>query len=199
MDGLSDTVASATERFDAIERSREKAMALSRSIIRKTKNMIHAIHIGEDCSDIREELMDDVRSMKEELSSEPEALNSTYVEDAMMEYSEALILDSVLRDGRVPSYDDLGISPKEWSMGLADVIGELRRVVLTRLMEGRLDEAKLRFEQMEEIYNAVMSFDVRDSVVPIRRKQDIARGVMEKTRSDVANATVMNDFKIAHQ
>ena len=195
MDGLSDTIASATERFDAIERSRERAMALSRAVIRKTKNMIHAIHIGEDCSIIRAELIDDVRSMKDELASEPDALNSTYVEDAMMEYSEALILDSVLMDGTVPSYMNMGISPKEWSMGLADVIGELRRVVMTRLMEGNIDEAKLRFGQMEEIYNAVMSFDVRDSVAPIRRKQDIARGVMEKTRSDVANAIVMNSLK----
>jgi translin len=33
-----------------------------------------------------------------------------------------------------------------------------------------------------------MNFNYPDSMVAVRRKQDIARGILEKTRGDVTNA-----------
>jgi translin len=43
---------------------------------------------------------------------------------------------------------------------------------------------------MEEISEELRMMDVPDAVVPLRRKQDIARGIMDKTRSDMLGATV---------
>ena len=73
-------------------------------------------------------------------------------------------------------------------MGMADTIGELRRIVLTHLMESDADTAKELFSVMEIMCEGLMMFDVPDAILPIRRKQDVARGVVEKTRSDLLNA-----------
>ena len=75
-------------------------------------------------------------------------------------------------------------------MGLADTVGEIRRVIVGSLMDGDRKRAKALFAAMEDIAEELLMFDVPDAVVPLRRKQDIARGIVEKTRSDMLNATL---------
>ncbi len=195
MKKLSENIESVNKRMSAIEAKRESAIAMSRAIIRKTKNMIHAVHTDEEFMSVQGELKTMVRDMISELKNEPSVLYSSAVEDACMEYSEALILSSIVRKKDIPSFTTLKISPQSWMMGLADVIGELRRLVLTALMNGDMDKATYYFESMEEIGNEVMGFDIPDAIVPIRRKQDIARGILERTRSDMANAKIMSSLE----
>ncbi len=194
MKGLTENIESINVKMSAIEVKRESAIVMSRSIIRRTKNMIHAIHQGEEFMSIQGELKASVREMISKLKDEPSVLYSAVVEDAMMEYSEALILSAIVRKKDIPSFESLRITPQAWMLGLADVIGELRRIILTNLMKGDMTKASYYFGIMEEIGNEVMSFDVPDAIVPIRRKQDIARGILEKTRSDMTNATIMSSL-----
>ncbi|MGN1045098.1 MAG: RNA-binding protein [Candidatus Methanomethylophilaceae archaeon] len=162
------------------EKEREEAIALSRKAIRLSKNIIHAIHTDDVYDDAREEL----RTLMTALSGK----NRTFAKDAMMEYAEAEILISAVSGVRTPTPDELGIDGGSWLMGMADTIGELRRIVLTRLMESDVDTAKELFSAMEVMCEGLMMFDVPDAILPIRRKQDIARGVVERTRSDLLNA-----------
>ena len=194
MKGLTENIESINKKMTAIEVKRESAIAMSRSIIRRTKNMIHAIHQGEEFMSIQGELKASVRDMISKLKDEPSVLYSAVVEDAMMEYSEALILSAIVRKKDIPSFESLKITPQSWMLGLANVIGELRRIILTYLMKGDMAKASYYFEIMEEIGNEVMNFDVPDAIVPIRRKQDITRGILERTRSEMTNATVMSSF-----
>ena len=192
MEGLAQTISEASERFGSLESKRDYACIRSRSIIRMTKNMIHAIHVGEDCSQIRAELSEEVSSMIEGLKDETIILNSAVAEDALMEYAEACIFYAARNGKRIPSFTELGISPQSWTLGLADSIGELRRSILTSLSDGDLDDARTLFSRMEEMNDALMGFDIPDAIVPIRRKQDVARGIVEKTRSDLTNAVIMS-------
>jgi translin len=41
---------------------------------------------------------------------------------------------------------------------------------------------------MEDMFLVIMRFDYPDALIPIRRKQDVARSLVEKTRGDVAVA-----------
>jgi translin len=195
MNGLSETAARASKRMDELEKSRELSISLSRALIRKTKRMIHAVHEGEDHTALRNELSVDMSSMLAQLKDEPELLYSGPVDDAMMEYSEACLLASVVDGIAMPSFEELGITPGSWMMGLADCVGELRRLVLSCLMRGDIDNAKIYFEAMDEMSNEVMMFDVPDAVLPIRHKQDSTRGIMEKTRSDMTGAVMMDGLK----
>ena len=182
------------DRLSEIEKSRTAAMESSRVITRRTKKVIHAIHVGDDHSKETEQLQNDVAVLIDELKDVPSVLNSAMVQDALGEYAEAMIFSAAVNDDEIPTSRSLRISPQSWVLGFADSIGEIRRMILACLMAGDLERAKRLFECMDEMGDDILGLDVPDAIVPIRRKQDIARGVIEKTRSDVANATMLAQF-----
>jgi translin len=188
----SDAVKEASDRLAELEKKRNTAIESSRTITRKTKNMIHAIHVGNDHRSIADELRKDVDRVRSELSGEPSVFYSAVLQDALGEYAEAFIFAAAVGGEDVPSFDSLKITPQAWVMGLADSIGEMRRMVLTYLIEGDLEKARELFGRMESIGDDVLGFDVPDAIAPIRKKQDVARSIIEKTRSDITNAVIMS-------
>ncbi|MFA5453375.1 MAG: hypothetical protein WC248_07360, partial [Candidatus Methanomethylophilaceae archaeon] len=72
MKGLSDTVSSVNKRMEKIETERELSIAASRMIIRKTKHVIHSIHLNEDHIDALKELKQDIQKLNSDLKDEPE-------------------------------------------------------------------------------------------------------------------------------
>ncbi|MCL1979259.1 MAG: RNA-binding protein [Methanomassiliicoccaceae archaeon] len=196
MERLKEAAEEAIKILHDAELRRERTVRCSRDIIRETKKMIHAIHVSEDCGGSRAALEKLVSELNAGSGSDPHAVYAGPADDALAEYAEAMILDSVIIGKGVPSFGDLGIGPGPWVMGLADCLGEMRRVVLTSLMSGDVTRAVALFSEMEDISHLIMMFDVPDQIVPIRRKQDIARGVMERTRADVANSVMMSKMKI---
>ena len=101
------------------------------------------------------------------------------------------VLASIVAEGRIPSFSEIGVPAGPWVLGLADSVGELRRIVTTRLMDGDMEGARRFFGIMEEISGEIMMLDVPDAVAPVRRKQDIVRGIMDRTRSDMTTASMM--------
>lgn len=192
MKDISGIVASVNERMDTLEKMRERSIASSRAIIRLTKRAIHSVHLNEDHTRALNEAAAEYNAMIKIICNEPEILLSGPVGDAMMELSEACILSSIVLGKDIPSYSSLNVSPQSWVMGLADALGEMRRILLAHLMRNELDDAKRMFNDMETVCDAVMSFDTPDAILPIRRKQDAARPLMERTRTDIANALIMN-------
>lgn len=175
----------ARKELTLAEKSRERAISKSRALIRASKTVIHAVHSSADLKaplETMESLFLEI--LNEELKWGP-------VTDAVAEYAEAQILVAVAQDDTIPTWETLKISPGPWVMGLADSIGEMRRLVLGKLMSGDLAGAEGTFQTMETVADELMLFDVPDAVVPLRRKQDIARGVVERTRSDLTVAKTM--------
>lgn len=183
---------SAADYFAESEKGREKAIRISREIIRSSKRVIHSIHNNQADIVETEKMKELVDGLMSDMKDDPSLAYSGPASDALSEYAEAMILNDIIFENRIPSFKDLSIDEGPWIMGLADVTGELRRVVLRKLMTGDLDGATLVFETMEQIVHGILMFDVPDAVIPLRRKQDIARGVMERTRSDMATAVVMS-------
>jgi translin len=103
----------------------------------------------------------------------------------MEEYSEAQILYTLNETGAYPRPEDVGVSTRVYLMGLADVPGELRRQALDALRRGEMSLAEERLETMEEIYLNLVSMVEAPMLRGLRRKMDIARGVIERTRSEV--------------
>ena len=194
MTGSCDAVADAAKRLSELEKKRNKAMESSRVITRRTKNMIHAIHVHDEYKAIADDIRGSVDELIDCLKDEPSIYYLAVVQDSLGEYAEAFIFASVVEKKDVPSFDSLSISPQAWLMGLADSIGEIRRMILTHLLEGDLDKARYLFDRMDSIGDDILSFDVPDAIVPVRRKQDVARSLIEKTRSDVTNAVMLAQF-----
>lgn len=188
MEGFSESIRSAAEALDRMEAERERALSLSRSVIRLSKRAIHDIHTGASPGGRMAEL-------EEAKDGIMECCQSPVVQDALMEYAEAAILASLVSDDRVPSAEELGIPVVPWILGLADCVGELRRRVTSEIIDGDLEAARRHMEAMEEICGELMLLDVPDAVAPVRRKQDVARGVVDRTRSDlIAAASAVGRF-----
>jgi len=187
MDDLKKTSDEITALFSDIEKDREKAIKNSREIIRLTKRVIHSMHLG--VTD--EECLDELRKKVKELTVDPSLAHVT--QDALAEYAETEILFSIVNDLPVPTFQELGISPQSWTLGLADSLGEVRRLLLNRLIDSEVESALLLFTKMEKIFDVLILFDVPDAIVPLRRKQDIARGIMDRTRTDITAAVLMKN------
>lgn len=173
-------------RLDEKDTVREIAIKSSRAIIRLSGSVVHGVHKGADVAVMMDEAKDEANRLRSLLSDHPEVWHSGIVGDAMQELSEAAIMVSVSADEDLPTPEELGVTPSSYLMGLADTIGELRRFSLDALKEGRMEDALRFLDMMEEMYRVLMRFDYPDALVAVRRKQDIARSLLEKTRGEVA-------------
>jgi translin len=123
------------------------------------------------------------------LQAHPDVLYGGFVQDAQKEYAEACIALAVIRNEPVPGPVDLGVSEAPYLNGMAEAIGEIRRRVVDLLREGDVDQCTALLETMSDFYAAIVSFDYPDAVLMgLRRRTDIARSIIEKTRYDLTTA-----------
>jgi translin len=151
--------------------------------------MIRGLHRREDVKEHLKDLKDEVSRLSGLVVEHPDIALAGYVESALQEYAEVTILMSMLDKDDVPSPEELGIGSVPFLLGLADTVGELRRFALDELKSGNVEKANELLEKMEDIFTALMRFDYPDAILPVRRKQDIVRSLLEKTRGEVAVAT----------
>lgn len=114
------------------------------------------------------------------------------VQECMSEFAEAEILLTLTTGAEVPDYEKVGVMASSWILGLCDCVGELRRIVLANLADGNLDEARKYFDIMKEVHEEICTIDVPDSISSVRRKQDISRGLIDKTLSELTLASIMS-------
>ncbi len=185
-----DKVASMIEaELDEKDQVREIALKSSRAIVRLSGTILRGLHGGEKGETELLELRDEMSRLSGLLKTNQDLAFTGYVMTAFQEFSEVSIVLSILEKDDVPSPEDLDVPSVGYLLGLADTVGELRRFCLEELKAGRTDRANYFLERMEDIFVALVRFDLPDAIVPIRRKQDVARSLLEKTRGDVAVAT----------
>jgi len=165
---------------------REIAIKSSRAIIRMSSGVVHGMHKGVDGEPLLSEAIDEAHKLKSILSEHIDIWHSGIVQDALQEVAEAAILDAIVKGQELPDPENLGMPGTAYLMGMADTIGELRRFALEALRRGDTPAAERYLDIMEEMFLVIMGFDYPDAIVSIRRKQDIARSVLEKTRGDVS-------------
>ncbi|MCD6446075.1 hypothetical protein J7L49_04755 [Candidatus Bathyarchaeota archaeon] len=116
----------------------------------------------------------------------PEIIYSGLFNAALQEFSEANIFLKLIEESRFIAPNEINVPSVDYVLGLADVIGEYRRLALDALREGNVDESERCLEIMEEIYTELMAMDEAYMLVPgLRRKCDVARRIIETTRGDL--------------
>lgn len=116
----------------------------------------------------------------------PDLVHTGMVDAAYQEYAEAHAFLALVRQKRFPNPRKLKVPSIPYVLGLMDVIGELRRRSLDSLRKGDVKTAEKCLEIMEQVYVEITAMDDAYLLVPgLRRKCDIARGVIEITRGDV--------------
>jgi len=116
----------------------------------------------------------------------PDLVYTGIVDAAMQEYAEAQTLLNLRLKNRFIAPEKLNVTGVVYVLGLADVIGELRRQALDSLRAGDIRGAEHCLQVMEQIYVELTSMNEAYMLVPgLRRKCDVARRIIEATRGDV--------------
>ncbi len=176
--------------FTELARLQERARRLSRQVVRDSARAINAIHRGEEriADGLIERAGKNLRRLVVLVRRDPWLEGMGDVFQAQQEYAEARLLRALLR-GKLLKPRALDVGYRAYLGAVADVIGELRRCALDAIRRGELQQAERMLERMEELYDMLMEFDYADSVIPgMRRKQDVARQLIERTRADLVLA-----------
>ena len=183
--------------FDTLYNSREKILRLSRNIVRDCSIGIKHIHRKEFSmfQEKKKKIEIDLETLNSLVNENP-GVFSKFLKTPEQEYTELIVFYSIVNDGDVPSPSELKISPLNFALGLADVIGELRRYALDNIRNSQTNELNKILESMDEIYTNLFSVDYPVGLTKdLRHKVDVARNIIEKTRGDVSLAIQMNDLK----
>ena len=116
----------------------------------------------------------------------PHIIYSGMFSAALQEYAEANIFQGLIQEARFVTPNEINVPAVDYVLGLADVIGEYRRLVLDVLREGDAEKGEKCLQTMDEIYIELMAMDEAYMLVPgLRRKCDVARRIIETTRGDI--------------
>ncbi|MCK5251656.1 MAG: haloacid dehalogenase [Thermoplasmata archaeon] len=188
MENLDEIAADLEAYLDEKDRVREDMLRRSREILKLSARTIAAMHRGAFVDGDVLRINDMAKELKKDLQDHKDIWHSGALENALQEAAEAAIVHSMLKGERLPHPDDLSVTIPAYLLGLCDSVGELRRFTLTALKDGRNEDAERNLVSMDRIYETVSQYHYPKAIVPVKVKQDQIRGIIERTRGDVAMA-----------
>ena len=180
--------------------AREKALPKSRAAIRLCANAIRAAHRGEfaQSDKLLTEAGGLLRDMALDLREHQDIFYAGFVADAQKEYTEAALTTALMQRQPPPTPDVLGVEWAPYLNGLGEAVGELRRYILDRMRQGRLEGCEELLADMDEIYSQLITLDYPDAITGnLRRTTDAVRGILEKTRGDLTLAVIQERLNAA--
>ncbi|HJH29533.1 MAG TPA: haloacid dehalogenase [Methanosarcinaceae archaeon] len=191
------------KNFEAKDKAREIGLSLSREVVRTCGTAIRHTHRGDidKAAKLLEDARDSLEEIEHQLADHPDIYYSGFVEHAQQEFVECAVVHQLLtkenyndsnsnsNSNTLPSPQELGVTYAAYLNGLGDVVGELRRHILDLIRQDRPQEGDQFLDIMDDIYSTLMMFDYPDAITRgLRRKSDVARSLIERTRGDLTNA-----------
>ena len=179
---------------------REKAHEDMRQATSLSKQAILLVH-QKRLTEARKALSDanDLVMILRKLADEcPEIVYGGMFSAALQEYSEANIFLELVEESRFVLPEEIRVPSTDYVLGLADVVGEFRRLALDALREGDVKKGEKCLGIMDQIFIELLALDEAYMLVPgLRRKSDIARRIIETTRGDITQEVrrkVLEDY-----
>jgi translin len=169
------------------EKIREDALKASRDIIIFCRKGIQQLHRNqmEEAESYMKQASTRLAQLYEITMGHADVFHTGFVENATQEYVEIQCLYNIMKGVDLPDPDAIQTTYSAYLLGLCDVVGELRRGALDFMLEGNTQKANEYLGYMDRIYDAIMSFDYPSALVPIKKKQDMVRSLIEKTRGEL--------------
>lgn len=188
LDAIADGIREELEARNAV---RDDTLTRSRELIRHAANAIKAVHRddwqgAESALAVVREAAD---RLVEGVADYPDLYHTGYTQDALKEYVEAFATYALVREQPLPTPQALNVTSATYLNGLAEAATEIRRTLLDIIRHDHSDEAEVLLAKMDAIYNQLMTFDFPDAITyGLRRRVDILRSVLERTRGDLTNS-----------
>ena len=191
MKNLDKIVNKIEKNIDDKDKVREQALKSSREIIIGCRKAIQCIHqeLMKDAKGNIKQASIRLRELYKLTEKFPELYHAGFVENAAQELVEAHCLYNVMKGKELPDPDEIQTTYSAYLLGLCDLVGELRRTALDSIRSGEAKNADGYLDMMEEIYGVIIRFDYPSGLIPIKKKQDMVRGLIEKTRGELAVAS----------
>jgi translin len=176
------------EELTQKDKVRENAQQSMRKATSLSKQAILLMHQKkyEEAGKLVENAEDIVSKLQDSAKEYPDIIYSGMFSAALQEYSEANILLGLIQESRFVTPNEINVPAVDYVLGLADVIGEYRRLALDALREGEAEKGEACLKTMDGIYIELMGMDEAYMLVPgLRRKCDVARRIIEATRGDI--------------
>jgi len=191
------------ENFEVKDSIREEGLKISREVVRECRTASFALH-NQDFEKADKSIKAAGKALEKIevlFKGHADIYHAGFVEHAQQEYTEVSVLSSLFKeDKNIPSPDDLRVEYAAYLNGLGDVVGELRRHVLDLIRDESFEKAETFLGIMENIHAMLMDFDYPDAITRgLRRKTDVSRSLLEKTRGDVVNAIGQKRLESAMQ
>lgn len=140
-----------------------------------------------------DEAEESLRAAQSVLQPFPKVAYAGFLADAEKEFAEARLMLAFALSQPLVDYGVLQIEPAAWLNGLAEAASELRRFLLDELRRGNIERGDELLEDMDDVYELLVSIDFPDALTGgLRRTTDAFRAVLERTRSDYTT-TVMQE------
>jgi len=167
---------------------REQAHESMRKATSLSKQAILLIHQKKyaDAETLVESAKEKISKLQDLAKQYPEIIYGGMFSAALQEHSEARIFLTLIKESRFITPAEVGVPSVDYVLGLADVIGEYRRLALDDLREGEVKKGEKCLEIMDQIFIQLLALDEAYMLVPgLRHKSDTARRIIESTRGDV--------------
>ena len=170
---------------DKVQENAQESMRKATSLSKQAILLIHQKRV-EDAKKFIDNAKEVISRLQGLAKEYPEIIYSGMFSAALQEYSEAHIFLRLIEESRFVSPKDINVPSVDYVLGLADVVGEYRRLALDALREGDVEKGEKCLETMDEIYIELMAMDEAYMLVSgLRRKCDVARRIIETTRGDI--------------
>ena len=179
------------EEINADDKIRERVLPIAREAVRKCSESIKRAHRRDfrEAKILLTEAHNLISTGEKEIGDSNFLSKLRIFDTAYQELVEADYLLSILEKGKLKTSEIDDIPSRPYMTGLADTIGELRRASLDAIRRDNIDLAENILSIMEEILESLVTFDYPNALIPdLRRKCDIARSIVERTRGDVTTA-----------
>ncbi|MGB9806048.1 MAG: hypothetical protein ACPLRT_04725 [Thermoproteota archaeon] len=185
---LSRRVDKALKELRKKEDEKRKITQLGDEIIKASREIVSSVH-RRDLRFASKELVK-LKAMAKafhQLTYNSKLTDWGYVVQVYQEFFEALALFSLITGDSKSVVKEANLIPSlSFLLGLSDLIGELRREIISNLMEQKIEEAKDLLDAMQEIYNNLQKTPLPESIAPgLRRKIDVNRTTIEASISDL--------------
>ena len=191
MKNLDKIVNKIEKSIDDKDRIREKALRTSREIIINCRKTIQNIHQNKyrEAKTLINKSSKKIQNLYDITKEHPDLYHAGFVENAAQELVEANCFYNIMKGRELPDPDELKTTYSAYLLGLCDLVGELRRAALDSIRTGEPKKADEYLNMMEDIYDVIIRFDYPSGLIPIKKKQDMVRNLIEKTRGELAVAS----------
>lgn len=188
--------------FVAKNAARDAAISRSRELIRHCAEAIRATHRREweNAQAKLNTAQSAADELREVVKDYADLQFSGYMQDALKEVVEAFVTYAIIRGEELPTPESLRVESATYLNGLAEAATELRRFILDILRREDADvaEAERLLAWMDAIYDQLVTFDFPDAITgDLRRRTDVVRGVLERTRGDLTTTIQQHRLQAA--